>query len=77
MSVVIYMYILIFFINVHHSTVNVLEGMYMSRDHGAANLDQGWPSELGRPILLFIIISFILSYFEWYHVCMNRGIEIR
>ena len=24
------------------------------------------PSELGRPILLFIIISFILSYFEWY-----------
>ena len=24
------------------------------------------PSELGRPILLFIIISFIVSYFEWY-----------
>ena len=22
--------------------------------------------ELGRPILLFIIISFMLSYFEWY-----------
>ena len=24
------------------------------------------PSELGRPILLFMIIYFILSYFEWF-----------
>ena len=24
------------------------------------------PSELGRPILLFMIICFILSYFEWF-----------